>query len=500
MDLQRREIKIASVFIVIGILLGSIVAYAATPSSTFWITSGVYPGAPSYTIFREGSNYFAKDANGQIDYSGTNASQVINNAIQPNTQVYLVNGVYETDSSILLDEANATLISDEWAVIQCSANVPVINVTRPSGEINYNIIRGLKLLGKANTETNAHGIWTYNDFGLVVEDVYISNCRVGIYLLDSQWSKFHNIRMEAITEWGTSAVWRGIYMDAVQAPPNYGSLTYFSDVKIYEPTDVGVMIVQAEIVDMSYVIVAGPSSVGFWIQYINSYAKFRGCESDTTGNYAWYVFNNPSRWLQMDLIGCFGRLDPSITSKAALFIHNSSGIKVIGGEWRAGNSPVVHLKDSSHIRLDDMEIRAHDLGADPTPNYNNGIWLQDADYIQISNVHIMTVWATSSTYAGIKEDYTEADCSGLQIANVIIGYEGTLGFGMTIDSNMSMVSNSYPVNYQTTALAWGSFDPDTNLNGVFGDGTEIVVYTSDSGGSSRLYIKTNAQWDYLALT
>jgi len=46
-----------------------------------WISAGIYPGAPSYTIWKEGSNYFAKDANGQIDYAGTNASNLLQNCI-----------------------------------------------------------------------------------------------------------------------------------------------------------------------------------------------------------------------------------------------------------------------------------------------------------------------------------------------------------------------------------------------------------------------------------
>jgi len=76
-------VKTALIFVVIGILLtsGLWYAFAATPSSTFYISSGVYPGAPSYTVWKEGSNYFAKDANGLIAYSGTNASQIIQNCI-----------------------------------------------------------------------------------------------------------------------------------------------------------------------------------------------------------------------------------------------------------------------------------------------------------------------------------------------------------------------------------------------------------------------------------
>jgi len=75
---KQISLRTTSIMVLIGIIITSGIFYvfAATPSSTFYISSGVYPGAPSYTVWKEGSNYFAKDANGQIKYSGTNATEV----------------------------------------------------------------------------------------------------------------------------------------------------------------------------------------------------------------------------------------------------------------------------------------------------------------------------------------------------------------------------------------------------------------------------------------
>jgi len=103
---SKINLKTALIFVGISILLTSVFfyAFASTPSSTFYISSGVYPGAPSYTIWKEGSNYFAKNANGQIDYSGTDASTVIQAAINalPNvggTILFRV-GTYSLDTKI----------------------------------------------------------------------------------------------------------------------------------------------------------------------------------------------------------------------------------------------------------------------------------------------------------------------------------------------------------------------------------------------------------------
>lgn len=74
--LTKQTVKTASKFVtiglLIGLLIGAFIAYGQSPSSTFTISSGVYPGAPSYTIWVEGSEYFVKDANGLIAYSGAN--------------------------------------------------------------------------------------------------------------------------------------------------------------------------------------------------------------------------------------------------------------------------------------------------------------------------------------------------------------------------------------------------------------------------------------------
>ena len=51
-------------------------------AATFEINNGgVFPGAPTFTIYVVGSTYYGKAANGTVCWSSTNVSQVINNAI-----------------------------------------------------------------------------------------------------------------------------------------------------------------------------------------------------------------------------------------------------------------------------------------------------------------------------------------------------------------------------------------------------------------------------------
>ena len=110
--------------LVVGLILVSVIAtsaiwyvWAATPTTTIWISPGIYPGAPSYTVWREGSNYFAKDANGQIDYSGTNVSEIhesiVNAFSTTGGEIHYTEGQFMLSSSLIY-KSNVT-ISGEGA-------------------------------------------------------------------------------------------------------------------------------------------------------------------------------------------------------------------------------------------------------------------------------------------------------------------------------------------------------------------------------------------------
>lgn len=67
--------------LIIGLTVGVLISYSATPSETYYLSGGINPGAPSYTIFIDSGNYYAKNAHGQIVYDGTNASEIITSAV-----------------------------------------------------------------------------------------------------------------------------------------------------------------------------------------------------------------------------------------------------------------------------------------------------------------------------------------------------------------------------------------------------------------------------------
>ena len=158
-------LKTALIFVGISILLTSLFfyAFAATPSSTFYISSGVYPGAPSYTVWGEGSNYFAKDSNGQIDYSGTDTSQIIMSITDTDgVTIYIKKGTYTIDSTIVIDHKYITIFGDgcgtTTGTVLKMANGADCNMFNLSSATFFTL-RDMQLLGD---KSNAYGYGIYS--------------------------------------------------------------------------------------------------------------------------------------------------------------------------------------------------------------------------------------------------------------------------------------------------------------------------------------------------
>lgn len=179
----KKSVKIALVFLAIGILLGTLIAFATTPSSTFYISSGVYPGAPDYTIWREGSNYFAKDANGQIKYSGTNATILIQNVIDylnvtyGGGTVFLKNGEYTAD---IVLRRGINLIGESRRLTRIYGTISFDTINYPY--LGYGCqIKHLYIDGK--TVGNDYGVFITGPLGAVhFEDLRVWGTIADFYL------------------------------------------------------------------------------------------------------------------------------------------------------------------------------------------------------------------------------------------------------------------------------------------------------------------------------
>lgn len=65
-------LKVVALCLVCSFLTG-IVVYASVPTTTMTLSGGFYPESPDFSIFAEGSTYYAKNGYGTIEESGTGA-------------------------------------------------------------------------------------------------------------------------------------------------------------------------------------------------------------------------------------------------------------------------------------------------------------------------------------------------------------------------------------------------------------------------------------------
>lgn len=110
------------------ILITATVTYTLAQSSStipFTIYAGIYPGSPSYTIWAENGNYFAKNAYGAVEFSGTDASTVIQSAINALTNggtIFVKKNVSPLSSTININNDVELNFESSTNSIVCSGN------------------------------------------------------------------------------------------------------------------------------------------------------------------------------------------------------------------------------------------------------------------------------------------------------------------------------------------------------------------------------------------
>jgi len=97
--------------LVLTVLLLASVGYVLTSNgTTVTITPQSYIETASYVIEKIGSTYYAKNGStGEIEFSGTDASQVIQNCLSNNVKIYIKKGHYTIKNTILVNYDNVTI-------------------------------------------------------------------------------------------------------------------------------------------------------------------------------------------------------------------------------------------------------------------------------------------------------------------------------------------------------------------------------------------------------
>jgi len=94
---RKLILAIVAIALVCSLASGSImyvVAQSGGSLTALTLTGGPYPGAPTYTVFTDGTNYYAKDAQGAIDFTSTDASIIVTDVLANNVVVLFSPGTF----------------------------------------------------------------------------------------------------------------------------------------------------------------------------------------------------------------------------------------------------------------------------------------------------------------------------------------------------------------------------------------------------------------------
>ena len=192
----KRTVKAGLILFAAGLLLGAVIVYAVTPSSTFYISSGVYPGAPSFTVWEEDSDYFAKDANGQLKYSGTNATEIIQNCLTALTSggTVFLKGSFEMDGFLEIG-SNQKLVGEKNTLLKRTANTVVMIKNDNARSTGYTGNENIEL---SNFRIDVQGD-TYTTYCTAIAFIHSMNIHVSnveVYDVADQWHaiEFNSIR------------------------------------------------------------------------------------------------------------------------------------------------------------------------------------------------------------------------------------------------------------------------------------------------------------------
>ena len=302
-----------------------------------------YKLAPEYTVYKVGSTYYAMDSDGNVDYSGSNAHTVINNAIgnltngRDHMETVLSKGEITITDSIQLDSYTRLMIGGElkagttgfdmitfsdtaqYHVEICGGGLingddkadDGIHLYQASSQPSWrSFIHDLTII---NCEEN--GIWTDGAVRLIGSDIYIYLCDQDGMHIDSYDSKFLNIVV------GEAGV-HGIHNDSTN--------NHFANCKCYGAGQVGFYLNGARAGTVNCVAQENDQH-GFFVA--NTDQVLAGCISDrnsleSAGTYhGFYIYGD-----RITLTGCSAcAFKTEYCQQDGIYIHSTaSNVRVAG--------------------------------------------------------------------------------------------------------------------------------------------------------------------------
>lgn len=157
-------------------LIGGIAVYASVPTTTLVLSGGNDPGGPSYTVFTDGANYFAKNGLGEIVYSGSD-SDVIQDALDDGGDLYLTAGTYVITTELAVSVDNQKIEGSGKDTILSADPTLDDNVLGNSGHVEYVQVRNLAIDGNKASQTAGCGILFADVAYSIIDGCYIYDCK-----------------------------------------------------------------------------------------------------------------------------------------------------------------------------------------------------------------------------------------------------------------------------------------------------------------------------------
>lgn len=365
---EKNKMKIDKKPLLLGILIGAMVTgapflyiLATSPSNPFYLSPGVYPGGPSYTIWKDGSDYFAKDANGLIQYFDDDASEVINDAVDSLTagrtwkdKVFLKGSILLTNPIIL-----PSYVSLQFEDLTASSSLTG-NMIEATNQTNIEITGGV-LDGQ-------------------------SYPNAGIFLNFVSDIKIYNVKAKNFTGDGISV-------------SNCTGADLFSPLCEYCKMR-GIYIVGSMYVNVYGGIVQFCSD-GLGVGTTSAQVKIHGTiAKDNAYYYAWGsgMFAANAAWgVEFIGVSCYG-------NDNGLEIDDTGDVAVIGGVFYENDDSgiAIYGSDCKYIRIDGVYCINNGVAQNAT-KYSCGLFLSGATYNIIVGSHFIDNQATHTQQHGIKE-------------------------------------------------------------------------------------------------
>lgn len=269
-------------------------AFGATSiGTTFYISSGIYPGSPTYTVWKSGSTYYAKDQNGQIDYQSSNGSYVIQQCVDVcdvDDSIYL-RGELTFTHTVIVEQTRLKIFGDCLIIYSGSGACFLFNGS--NSQLLYNEISDLHI--RLDSDSTV-GIHIYNQayyFDLINLYIFSGSQKansIGVLLEGA----VNGVYWNTITGLRTFHIGTGALLNGTAENPNSNEFYYPI---IRQSSLCGINISEG----VSTRVVGGrientyDNSIGVWVN--GSYATFLGLafELQGSGTHAYSITSSATR-------------------------------------------------------------------------------------------------------------------------------------------------------------------------------------------------------------